>query len=169
MAATLYLILFGGYSWWLVLDSMTIRYRHPPDIIKYRKRRNSAADDSYHNVEPLLDIISGSLRKYSRATVSCALDAVLNQNVTITQASLNFGIKRTSLQHYLKKLRIKTRMTDDDYGYQWTSLLTLTQFLIFIPLYYFYCPIWIQFLLVQFLILFFLLILFFPWFNFSPW
>lgn len=60
-------------------------------------------------IDPLLDVLQSSMRKYTRASVRSALDAILNKGVTVTKASYVYGIKRTSLQHYLKKLNIKIK------------------------------------------------------------
>ncbi|KAJ8924947.1 hypothetical protein NQ315_001111 [Exocentrus adspersus] len=61
------------------------------------------------DIKPLSDQLRGRFRKYSRKSISGALDAILNRGVTVTQASFDYQIKRTSLQHYLKKLNIKIK------------------------------------------------------------
>lgn len=63
-------------------------------------------------IEPLLDELSGSVRKYSRDTVRLALDSILNHGHSVTSTSYALGIKRTSLQHYLKKLRVVMKPTN---------------------------------------------------------
>lgn len=59
------------------------------------------------DVEPLLDRLRGKNRKYSRENLGFALDAILNRNMTVTQASREYNIKRTSIQFYLKKLGLR--------------------------------------------------------------
>lgn len=78
----------------------------PPGIDKPSRVRNECYE---FEIDPLLDLLQGSMRKYTRASLKNALDAILNRGVTVTQASYSFGIKRTSLQHYLKKLNIKIK------------------------------------------------------------
>lgn len=58
------------------------------------------------DLDPLLEILKGSVRKYSRETMRLALDYILNRGQSVTSTSYALGIKRTSLQHYLKKLNI---------------------------------------------------------------
>lgn len=81
-------------------------YAAPPGIDKPSRMRNECFE---FEIDPLLDLLQGSMRKYTRASLKKALDAILNRGVTVTQASYSFGIKRTSLQHYLKKLNIKIK------------------------------------------------------------
>lgn len=50
-------------------------------------------------------------RKYSDQAVYMALDSILNRGMSVSRASIDFGIKRTSLQFYLKKLNINIRGT----------------------------------------------------------
>lgn len=59
------------------------------------------------DVENCWNQLEDRARKYSRESICSALDAILNRGMTVTQASYETGIKRTSLQHYLKKLHIK--------------------------------------------------------------
>lgn len=92
----------------LFLDASVSRCRYaaPPDIDKPWCTRS----DYYEfEIDPLLDLLQGSVRKYTRASMKNALDAILNRGASVTQASYTFGIKRTSLQHYLKKLNIKIK------------------------------------------------------------
>lgn len=96
--------MFGGNQW-LVLDVLLQQsYTIPPDF-----DRPVAQGGVEFEIEPLLDVLQCSMRKYTRASVKSALDAILNKGVTVTKASYIYGIKRTSLQHYLKKLNIKIK------------------------------------------------------------
>lgn len=63
------------------------------------------------DVAGLLIKLRGSFRsrKYSDHTVYMALDSILNRGMSVSRASIDFGIKRTSLQFYLKKLNINIR------------------------------------------------------------
>lgn len=79
------------------------RYTAPPDIDRPRIELYE------FEIEPLVDQLQGSMRKYTKASLIKALDAILNRGVTVTKASYVFGIKRTTLQHYLKKLNIKIK------------------------------------------------------------
>lgn len=92
----------------LFLDTSMLRvhYAAPPFIDKPSRMRNECVK---FEIDPLLDVLQVSMRKYTRASLKNALDAILNKGVTVTQASYSFGIKRTSLQHYLKKLNIKIK------------------------------------------------------------
>lgn len=101
--------------WWkrqqekaaLFLDASNGRYAAPPDI---DRPSVFGANECYEfEIDPLLDVLQGSVRKYTRASMKNALDAILNRGASVTQASHAFGIKRTSLQHYLKKLNIKIK------------------------------------------------------------
>lgn len=100
--------------WWkrkqatLFLDASVSRGRYaaPPDIDKPSFARTELYE---FEIDPLLDLLQGSVRKYTRASMKRALDAILNRGVSVTQASYSYGIKRTSLQHYLKKLNIKIK------------------------------------------------------------
>jgi hypothetical protein len=87
----------------VVLDKRR-RHSKPPD--KICRRDLTWAE---FEIEPLANLLEGRIRKYSRHSVQMALDAILNRGETVTQASIDFGIKRTSLQHYLKKLNIKIK------------------------------------------------------------
>lgn len=86
-------------------------------VVLDKRRRDSKPPDNIcpdltwaeFEIEPLANKLEGSIRKYSRHSVHKALDAILNRGETVTQASIDFGIKRTSLQHYLKKLNIKIK------------------------------------------------------------
>lgn len=91
------------------LDEFSFPSRY--EETRLRKRARSFYSNYVGNVdmiaiEPLLDELSGSFRKYSRDTVRKALDSVINQGYSVTSTSYALGIKRTSLQHYLKKLRV---------------------------------------------------------------
>lgn len=97
--ATLFLDVFTAVS--------RFRRAAPPDIDKPADYARSECFE--FEIDPLLDLLQGSVRKYTRASMKNALDAILNRGVTVTQASIAFGIKRTSLQHYLKKLNIKIK------------------------------------------------------------
>lgn len=92
----------------LFLDMSMLRYHYstPPHIDKPLSMRNECFE---FEIDPLLDLLQGSMRKYTRTSLKNALDAILNRGVSVTQASYSFGIKRTSLQHYLKKLNIKIK------------------------------------------------------------
>lgn len=48
-------------------------------------------------------------RKYSLDSVKMSLDAILQQGVSTTQASEMYGINRSTLQFYLKKLNVVRR------------------------------------------------------------
>lgn len=97
--------------WWKtvvgVLD-LLMRESHtiPPDV---DGPFNLVDNDVEFEIEPLLRVLQGSIRKYSRISLRNALDAILNRGLTVTKASYLYGIKRTSLQHYLKKLNIKIK------------------------------------------------------------
>lgn len=93
----------------VLLDNRHDRSSNPPDNIC---PRNLAWAE--FEIEPLANILEGHIRKYSRQSIKMALDAILNRGETVTQASINFGIKRTSLQHYLKKLNIKLKSSYRD-------------------------------------------------------
>ncbi|RZB39194.1 BTB domain containing protein [Asbolus verrucosus] len=97
-------MLFGGIKELVVLDKRR-RHSNPPDNICPPRDLIWAEFE----IEPLATMLEGSIRKYSRQSVKLALDAILNRGETVTQASIDFGIKRTSLQHYLKKLNIKIK------------------------------------------------------------
>lgn len=60
---------------------------------------------SSYDIEPLAEGLP--LRKYSKPAVEMALHSILNLGLSVTQASIDFKIKRTTLQHYLKRLNIK--------------------------------------------------------------
>lgn len=96
--------------WWKivvgVLDEMLHFRTNPPDF-NWLESANSGAVQ--FEIEPLLEALHGSIRKYSRSSLHAALDAILNKGATVTKASYLYGIKRTSLQHYLKKLNIKIK------------------------------------------------------------
>lgn len=78
-------------------------------------------DGFYYRVSGGVDIASlvaklrGNFRSrrrgYSDEAIYHALDSILNCGVSVSRASQNFGIKRTSLQFYLKKLNINMRGT----------------------------------------------------------
>lgn len=92
---------------WLVLDVLLKEsYSTPPDFDRPVLEGNDIVEVE---IEPLLELLRGSVRKYSKASIRSALDAVLNRGITVTKASYIYGIKRTSLQHYLKKLNIKIK------------------------------------------------------------
>lgn len=101
-------LLFGGKNIERLFLDMLLQdsYSTPPDI---DRPVNEGSECYEFEIDPLLDRLQGSVRKYTRASVKCALDAILNRGVTVTQASYVYGIKRTSLQHYLKKLNIKIK------------------------------------------------------------
>lgn len=88
-----------------VLDEMLHFHTNPPDF----NWRESASSVVQFEIDPLLEALQGSIRKYSRSSLHAALDAILNKGATVTKASYLYGIKRTSLQHYLKKLNIKIK------------------------------------------------------------
>jgi len=48
-------------------------------------------------------------RKYSLDSVKMSLEAILQQGVSTTQASEMYGINRSTLQFYLKKLNVVRR------------------------------------------------------------
>ena len=70
-----------------------------------------AADLTDATVDTLLRSLAGDVmfRKYSVQNVTRALEAVLKQGITVSEASLRFGIKRSTLQFYLKKLNVVMR------------------------------------------------------------
>ncbi|XP_063228478.1 longitudinals lacking protein, isoforms H/M/V-like isoform X35 [Bacillus rossius redtenbacheri] len=70
-----------------------------------------AANLSADTVDSLLRSLAGDVmfRKYSVQHVMQALEAVLKRGSTVSHASLQFGIKRSTLQFYLKKLNIALR------------------------------------------------------------
>lgn len=74
----------------------------------YWAPQRDAADLSAETVDGLLRSLAGDVmfRKYSVDNVTRALEAVLKQGSTVSQASVMFGIKRSTLQFYLKKLNI---------------------------------------------------------------
>lgn len=83
------------------------QYSFPPNFDDTSTFRNTNYynPDNYFAIESLLDTLSGSIRKYSKDTVRQALNSILNHGQSVTSTSYTFGIKRTSLQHYLKKLK----------------------------------------------------------------
>lgn len=90
----------------LILDGNTYGgYPIPPDTNRRYRRISSLRID----LEPMLEQVQFPFRKYNKDTVKFALDAILNDGISVTQASIIYGIKRTSLQHYLKRLNIKVR------------------------------------------------------------
>lgn len=89
---------------WLFLDMYRRHSSNSPDNICHRDLTWAKFE-----IDPLANILEGSIRKYSRQSIKLALDAILNRGETVTQASIDYGIKRTSLQHYLKKLNIKIK------------------------------------------------------------
>lgn len=48
-------------------------------------------------------------RKYSLQSVKMSLEAILQQGISTTQASEMYGINRSTLQFYLKKLNVVRR------------------------------------------------------------
>lgn len=87
-------------------------------VLDMRRRHSYNSPDNIYTrdltwakfeIDPLAKLLEGSIRKYSRQSIKLALDAILNRGETVTQASIDYGIKRTSLQHYLKKLNIKLK------------------------------------------------------------
>jgi transposase-like protein len=70
-----------------------------------------AADLTDATVDTLLRSLAGDVmfRKYSVQIVTQALEAVLKEGTTVSEASLRFGIKRSTLQFYLKKLNVVMR------------------------------------------------------------
>lgn len=84
-----------------------------------------AADLTDATVDTLLRSLAGDVmfRKYSVQNVTRALEAVLKQGMTVSEASLRFGIKRSTLQFYLKKLNVVMRKStvrfqqDESYFY----------------------------------------------------
>ncbi|XP_066991965.1 longitudinals lacking protein, isoforms H/M/V isoform X21 [Anabrus simplex] len=73
--------------------------------------KREAADLTGDTVDCLLRSLAGDVmfRKYSVHNVTQALEAVLKKGSTVSQASIRFGIKRSTLQFYLKKLNIVMR------------------------------------------------------------
>lgn len=88
-----------------VLDEKLHFHNNPPDF----NWLVTTSSPVQFEIEPLLETLQGSIRKYTRTSVRLALDAILNKGITVTKASYLYGIKRTSLQHYLKKLNIKIK------------------------------------------------------------
>lgn len=76
------------------------------DYYKYDKRSSLFNSCGSFDVAPFAAEISCRVRKYSQEMIHMALHGIVNEGLTVTQASINFGIKRTSLQHYLKQLKI---------------------------------------------------------------
>ena len=70
-----------------------------------------AADLTDATVDTLLRSLAVDVmfRKYSVQNVTRALEAVLKQGMTVSESSLRFGIKRSTLQFYLKKLNVVMR------------------------------------------------------------
>lgn len=104
-----FLLFFRDIVWWTLRSWLFL------DV--YRRHSSNSPDNICHRdltwakfeIDPLANILEGSIRKYSRQSIKLALDAILNRGETVTQASIDYGIKRTSLQHYLKKLNIKIK------------------------------------------------------------
>lgn len=57
----------------------------------------------------LKSLASKQGRKYSLDSVKMSLEAILQQGVSTTQASEMYGINRSTLQFYLKKLNVVRR------------------------------------------------------------
>ncbi|XP_071449198.1 longitudinals lacking protein, isoforms H/M/V isoform X12 [Hetaerina americana] len=79
-----------------------------PEIPNVQLPRDAVSDGAF---EGLLASLSEDVmfRKYSVQVVRGALEAVLKQGTSVTRASADFGIKRSTLQFYLKKMNIALR------------------------------------------------------------
>lgn len=74
------------------------------------RRRPQLAHGAEVDVAALLrSLASKQGRKYSLDSVKMSLEAILQQGVSTTQASEMYGINRSTLQFYLKKLNVVRR------------------------------------------------------------
>lgn len=79
-------------------------------FLDYKKGSNARRPRTDVDVGALLKSLANKQgRKYSLDSVKMSLDAILQQGVSTTQASEMYGINRSTLQFYLKKLNVVRR------------------------------------------------------------
>lgn len=79
-------------------------------FLDYKKGPNPRRLPPDVDVGALLNSLASKQgRKYSLDSVKMSLEAILQQGVSTTQASEMYGINRSTLQFYLKKLNVVRR------------------------------------------------------------
>lgn len=91
----------------MILDAIMFgKSRFPPNIYW----SDTKPDEKVLNrIDTFLDSQHCLFRKYQRSAVRAALVSIVCNHTSVSAASVHFGIKRTTLHFYLKKLFVRSK------------------------------------------------------------